>query len=421
MGGAFRKAITLRDQVKVSAIPKGAWFYNREPAFSVRGPSAPGSWLEPLALQLNYRIQIATAALLNPDFHAPLWVVTCEEQEEIVRETCDSVGVKAPKISVVSDRYYAQVLARAKKLVETVEDPDRIFEVGMRAVTCMDQHRIALRAIKEAGIRRTSNALLARELDMIPVGTMGHEHIQRISAMNPKDGDYAAFVTMRDRHPGFVFYLPDTFDTIGSGIPAAVRAMREAPEREGGIRFDSEHGIRGHYLYAVTRLREAGLEKTLALESGWNLKLTEEFEDLRKQVGWPTNKQCYGYGGYLVNFDGFDDAYAGPRRDDVAAVYKLCKSGPHPTMKLGDEPGHGKESIPGNPVVYRTNSPDDHPGYIVQEGEDFNSYNAYRLTDAKIGATSRTPPDRRRKDLAYSVDTTWLQHLCRNRLIKDEL
>ena len=90
------------------------------------------------------------------------------------------MGVAAPDIIVMTNTYGDDVLARAKNLVRVVGgDADRLFEVGMRAVTCYEQHEIALRAVKEAGITRTSNVAIARMLDMIPVGTMGHEHVQR--------------------------------------------------------------------------------------------------------------------------------------------------------------------------------------------------------------------------------------------------
>src|SRR5689334_16959128 len=56
-GGAFRAAVAQRDRVVVRALPKGSWFGEREPVFSVTGPSALVSFLEPLALQLHWRIQ----------------------------------------------------------------------------------------------------------------------------------------------------------------------------------------------------------------------------------------------------------------------------------------------------------------------------------------------------------------------------
>src|SRR5262245_24232678 len=52
LGAGFKAAILRRDELSVRALPRGAWFHPREPVFSLEGPSALVSWLEPLVLQL---------------------------------------------------------------------------------------------------------------------------------------------------------------------------------------------------------------------------------------------------------------------------------------------------------------------------------------------------------------------------------
>ncbi len=377
LGGAAIAAYRKHDAVTITALPKGAWFFDREPVFSVRGPSAIVSWLEDIAIQINFRIQVATAALRRelPE----KYISTCNEEADIIRETLDNLVKPTIKIEVNSEKYYDEVYNRAAGLVKIVEDPNRLFEVGFRAATCIAQHRIALNAIRKAGILRTSNMGLARELGMIPVGTMGHEHPQRHGP------DYAAYKAMAGRHPGFLFNLPDTYDTMLSGIPAALRCMLEAPDRDSGIRFDSEHGIVGHYLYAVNRAREVNLTPVLGLESGWNAAKTTQFEDLRRVVGWPAARQIYGYGGYIVCPEN-----APFPRDRVSAVYKLSQTGSRSTMKFGDEPLGGKSSIPGRPVVWRPHlggaSYSGPVGYIAQEGENWTPPGGRRSSSLLSGA-----------------------------------
>ena len=63
LSNGVRAAFDLRDQIEVVSIPQMGVFLDYEPAFSVTAPSALVSWLEPLLLQLNYRIQVATMAL----------------------------------------------------------------------------------------------------------------------------------------------------------------------------------------------------------------------------------------------------------------------------------------------------------------------------------------------------------------------
>ncbi len=193
MGAAFKQAIASTSALQIDGVPKGAWFFPRESVFSLSGPSAVVSWLEPLLLQLNFRIQVATLAATDRSLlDRALTTVTCEEQRSLVIETLDAVGVSAPAMTVDSDGYYARVKAQATELVEIVGDGARLFEVGLRSATCLKQHRIALQACQAAGVTRTSHVQFAQELGLTPVGTMGHEHVQRYGS------DVLAFRAMRD-------------------------------------------------------------------------------------------------------------------------------------------------------------------------------------------------------------------------------
>jgi nicotinate phosphoribosyltransferase len=358
-GAAFRAAFLRAGEVKVQALPQGAAFLDREPVFSVSGPSALVSWLEPLVLMWNWRIQLATAALLRPaELPALLENLTCARQAELAKETLDAVGVKAPPMRVDSAGYAERVAARGRELVEIVGDPARIFEVGLRAATCMEQHLLALSALKSVGITRTSNIWGARELGLTPVGTMGHEHVQRYGS------DDAAFRAMTERRPQRSSFLLDTFDTMGSGIPAAFALIQERPGEKDSIRYDSGDK-EAQYLFAAARAKELGIRPVQILEDGFDAAMTRRFEVLRAQVGWKPEEQVYGYGGYLVA-----QPMSSPlTRDKVAAVYKLTQTGHRPTMKFANEAGSGKQSVPGRPVLFRRRAGAGAAGIIGQEGE----------------------------------------------------
>jgi nicotinate phosphoribosyltransferase len=359
MGVGFKAAILRKERLSVRAIPRGAVFLPREPILTVTGPSALVSWLEPLLLQLNYRVQVATQALQDREALArTLATVTCEEEKRIALETLDQVGVKAVAIQVDSEGYLKRVRAQVKELVDVVEDPSRIFEVGLRAATCLQQHELALRACKDEGVGRTSNVEGARVLDMIPVGTMGHEHVQRYGS------DDAAYRAMHERRPQRSSYLLDTFDTLTSGIPAAFKLISEEPQGGDSIRFDSGNK-KLQYLYAVTRARDLGIRPVIILEDGLDAQMTREFEELRKQVGWEPSAQFYGYGGHIVART-MSHALT---RDRVAAIYKLSCSGATPVMKFGNELAEGKQSVPGTPVVFRRRTGTGPLGLVGQAGE----------------------------------------------------
>lgn len=363
----------LTSSVKVNGLPKGSWFYEREPIFSVTGPSALASWLGTTIIQMHFPIQAATRWLMDGHTQND---ATCGQEADLLTAVYDAAhagrAFMVPRIAERAAEYYDAVRERGKALLSVVQDPARLFEVGMRAASCQAQHQIAMIALSGIGINRTSNVESARVLGIDPVGTMGHEHIQRFGS------SLRAFEAMRDRVPGFISYLPDTYSTLGEGIPAALKALAADPRRASGIRFDAETYAEEHYVSAICRLRARGLAPRLLLESGWNDIKTLRFEELRTALRWPADLQGYGIGGYFVK-----PPWNTFLRDDVAAVYKLSWSG-RPVRKLGDEPNGAKASLPGKPVLWRglvgAAGYDGPVGWVCQEGEGWVPPMAVRLT-----------------------------------------
>src|SRR4051812_41025913 len=88
--------------------------------------------------------------------------VQARMRRAVVRETLDAIGVQAPPIHVDADAYASRVRARAKELAEIAKGGARLFEVGLRAASCIEQHVVALEACRDAGITRTSHVLGAQ-------------------------------------------------------------------------------------------------------------------------------------------------------------------------------------------------------------------------------------------------------------------
>jgi nicotinic acid phosphoribosyltransferase len=342
--------------LEICAVPQGVWVLEREPILSVTGPSFLVSWLEPMLLWLNFPIQLATAFKLD-EVDDAMRTATCAEHEQIIKAVAEAVKCDAGTITREDDAYRERVGTGVKALVDAVGSPDRVFEVGMRSAVCMQQHELALQACADAGVVRTSNMHLARTLGMTAVGTMGHEHVQRWG------DDLAAFEAMRDMRSSPPSYLLDTFDTMGSGIIAAVEVMRSRPHAC-SIRYDSGNKF-VQYLHACELLSAAGLEPSHVLEDGLDLPATEHFEKLREFTQWPREKQLYGYGGTIVAKPATNPL----TRDRVSAVFKLTQTGGQPRMKFGNERGLGKQSVPGQPVVWRRLRGDGPLGIIAQAGE----------------------------------------------------
>lgn len=392
----------FRGPIRVSSIPKGSWFYEREPVFSVTGPSALVSWLEPQILQLHYRIQAATAWKLSGYVQR---VVTCPDEADLLHAIYSEYGslsAENTRIENHSGDYMAHVTERGKTILQLLGgDGRRVFEVGMRAASCQEQHQMAVAALVQMGITRTSNVASAFTVCVDPVGTMGHEHVQRFGS------SLRAFRAMRERLPGFLSYLPDTYSTLDEGVPAALRVLDEDLGNLNAIRFDSDAWAKEHYISTICRLRARGREARLLLESGWNDSKTAEFEKLRVLLDWPADLQGYGIGGWFV-----DPPWKTFRRNDVAAVYKLSFSG-RPVRKRGDEPGGGKASIPGKPVLWRGHlgeSGYDGPvGWVCQEGEAWAPPRATRLTGGEVPRWLRFSPEEIKgfnvQPIAYSPET----------------
>jgi nicotinic acid phosphoribosyltransferase len=401
------------DKLTINTIPKGSWFHDRDPVFTVTGPSFLLSWLEPQILQLNYRIQIATLAAQNKLAENDINMVTCDTQKIIVLETLNAVremGYKVPEVVSINqqpDAYVINVESRVRSLIDAVDgDAHRLFEVGLRGVTCGEQHELALDACKRAGLIGTSDTYGASLKSLKAVGTMGHEHVQRFGS------DEAAYEAMADRVPGSIFCLLDTFDTIKSGIPAAFDLMRRQPERNHVVRFDSGD-IRSQLFKAITIADSMGIDPRYCLEDGWNLEKTKEFEEMRRAEGLPADRFLYGYGGHIVKC-----GWTPLTRDKVAAVWKLTQTGNTPTMKFGSSPGGGKESIPGKPVLWRlwtSNCCATLPRTIVaQEGEDIakdftDLYSKAYESEPMMFPTIRYDVDNKQPN-AYSDGTKILRH-----------
>ena len=368
MGDAFKAAI--RDgRVEVHGAPKGAWVLPHEPLATVTGPSALVSWLEPLVLQSHYRIQLATLAKRDPSALAKaVATVTCEGQRNVVRETLDAIGVRAPEVHVDADAYASRVRARVNELVAIAGAGSRLFEVGLRAASCIEQHMVALEACRDAGLTRTSHVLGAQRLGMVPIGTMGHEHVQRYGS------DEAAFRAMKERRPQRSSFLLDTFDTLKSGLPAALEIIGEDPNAHDSIRYDSGDK-EAQYAIAVERAKQLGVRPVHILEDGFDAEQLSRFEALREKSGVRPDEQFYGFGGWLVS----QTEGSGLTRDKVAAVYKVSQTGKRAVMKFSNDAG--KVSVPGVPIAWRRVRGSGPAGIVAQEGEPLRD-GYVRLEDA---------------------------------------
>lgn len=141
---------------------------------------------------------------------------------------------------------YQTLIATKAARIKSVVGDDPVLEFGTRRAQEMDAAVWGTRAAYIGGFDATSN-VRAGKLFGIPIsGTHAHALVQ--AYMN----DYDAFKAYAQTHRDCVF-LVDTFDTLKSGVPNAIRIAKEMGDQINfqGVRIDS-----GDMAYISKRVRE---------------------------------------------------------------------------------------------------------------------------------------------------------------------
>lgn len=115
---------------------------------------------------------------------------------------------------------------------------DGIMEFGLRRAQGPDAGIYGARAAVIGGCIGTSNVLCGQLFDVPVKGTHAHSWIMSFP------DEYTAFKTYADMYPSACILLVDTYDTLKSGVPNAIRVFQEM-QKKGipltyyGIRLDS--------------------------------------------------------------------------------------------------------------------------------------------------------------------------------------
>lgn len=109
------------------------------------------------------------------------------------------------------------------------------MEFGLRRAQGPDAGIYGARAAVIAGCVGTSNVLTGQMFDVPVKGTHAHSWIMSFP------DEYTAFKTYADLYPNACILLVDTYDTLRSGVPNAIRVFKEM--REAGIELKG-YGIR---------------------------------------------------------------------------------------------------------------------------------------------------------------------------------
>jgi len=115
---------------------------------------------------------------------------------------------------------------------------DGVMEFGLRRAQGPNAGVYGARAAMIGGCVGTSNVLAGQLFDVPVKGTHAHSWIMSFP------DEYTAFKTYSDLYPNACILLVDTYDTLKSGVPNAIRVFREMREAGHtltfyGIRLDS--------------------------------------------------------------------------------------------------------------------------------------------------------------------------------------
>ena len=111
------------------------------------------------------------------------------------------------------------------------------MEFGARRAHGVDAAVSGARAAIIGGAVGTSCTLSAKEFNVPASGTMAHSWIQSF------DSEYEAFKTYAEIYPNDCTLLIDTYNTIESGLPNAIKVFNEILKPQGirpkAVRLDS--------------------------------------------------------------------------------------------------------------------------------------------------------------------------------------
>lgn len=213
-----------------------------------------------------------------------------------------------------------------------------VLEFGSRRAQGYDAATFGARAAYIAGAVGSSNTITDRDFQIPAIGTMAHAYVQSF------DSEYDAFLAYAKTYPNDSVFLVDTYSTLASGVPNAIKVYEEYLKPTGhtlkGIRIDS-----GDLTYLSKKSRElldaAGLTNTrITVSNSLDEYLIRELVEQGAQI------DAFGVGERLITSKS-DSVFGG--------VYKLAALKHEgvwvPKMKLSDNVV--KTTNPGIKKLYR--------------------------------------------------------------------
>lgn len=199
--------------------------------------------------------------LENFRFTGDIWAIP---EGTVVFPNEPLITVKAPIIQaqlletmlLLTTNHQSLIATKTSRIVKEAQGRP-VMEFGARRAHGINAAVEGARAAIIGGAVGTSCTLSAKEFNVVASGTMAHSWIQSF------DSEYEAFKAYAELYPDDCTFLIDTYNTIESGLPNAIKVFNEVLKPKGyrpkAVRLDS-----GDLAYLSKKVRkildEAGYE-----------------------------------------------------------------------------------------------------------------------------------------------------------------
>ena len=154
---------------------------------------------------------------------------------KVVAPIMEAQLVETANLNIIN---HQSLIATKTSRIVFAANGDGIMEFGLRRAQGPDAGLYGARAAMIGGCVGTSNVLAGQMFDVPVMGTHAHSWIMSFP------DEYTAFKTYAEMYPDNCTLLVDTYDTLKSGVPNAIRVFQEfkdagKPLIKYGIRLDS--------------------------------------------------------------------------------------------------------------------------------------------------------------------------------------
>lgn len=286
--------------------------------------------------------------------------------EPVITVKTNIIMAQLIETALLNNFNHGTLVTTAAKRITTEAGNIPVMEFGARRGRGMDS---AIEASKHAyigGCVGTSNTEAGKRYEIPVMGTMAHSFISFY------DSEYEAFLEYAKAHPKNCTFLVDTYDTLRSGVPNAIKVAKEYLIPNGyelkGIRIDS-----GDLAYLSKEARKMFIESGLP-----NVKIC-----ISNGVNEHTISELLKQGAEIDNIGCGDNLIAAKER--VNGVYKLVavKQDDEVIPKIKVSNDAIKTINPGYKKVYRFY--DKQTGYalgdVIALADEIIPKNGYTLID----------------------------------------